>query len=135
MDAEVAARPAQQRLAVGPVGQSPRMPAIGRAFPGATGLRAQADAGLLPADRVGAQHQAREIELEFVPVIRRVRALDVAEFALVAGVDDAVGFLGVSARTSPSCWSDGLEQFGERRAQIEAQAAAVADLVDALISG
>ena len=44
--------------------------------------------------RLVAVHELREVELELVPVARRVRALHLAQLALEAGVHDALGLGG-----------------------------------------
>ncbi len=63
-------------------------------------------------------------------VIRRVRALYVAEFALVAGVDNAIRLPFGQRANVPIVTVDGVEQFRKGRTQIETETAAVADLED-----
>ena len=83
---------AKQRLAIPPVGE-----VRGKSADGPHGVgprehaRAKFDPGLAPANGIGAHQEAGEIELELVLVVRRVRALDVAEFALVAEIVDLPG--------------------------------------------
>ncbi|HZC46423.1 MAG TPA: hypothetical protein VE243_08095 [Candidatus Acidoferrum sp.] len=93
---------------------------------------AQLDAVLPGVHRLGAKYQTREIELEVMTIMRRVGTFDFAELASVAEIDDA-RFLG---RRHPSHIAvvaiDGVEQRRKRRAQIEAQAAARADVENAL---
>ena len=87
---------------------------------------------LLPGRRgPRAQHEAREIDLP--PVRRRVRAMVVAELALIAEVDD---FLDVGGRQLLDVAVHGIrvepvEHHLERRAQRQAAPAARADVVDA----
>ena len=85
------------------------------------------------ANRVVAVDELREIQLKFVLVARRVRALHLAELALEARVHDA---LGVERRQLPNVAIvlvvDGAKQDGKRVAVLEAHATAVADLEDAL---
>ena len=124
---------AQQRLAVRPIGDAGREARhLAEHLGPRQHPRAQAEAARLPANGIGAQQQAREVELELVAVIRRVGALDVTELALVAGVDHAPGFCRRELPDVPLVPLDGFEQLGERRAQVEAKPAAVADVEDPL---
>ena len=90
---------------------------------------------LLHADRpaswrtaCGPHHQPGEVEL---PLVRRhVGALHVAELALVALVDHLVLLGGGQRRRVPVVGVDEVEQRRERRAQVEAQPAAVAQVED-----
>lgn len=120
---------AENRLAVGPVRN-----AGGRFRSASQGLRTRQDALaqacplLFSSQGRGAGHQAREIQLKSVLVVRRVGAFYVAQFALIAGVEDAVMF-GRRERAHAAVMPvDRLKQLGKRRAQIEAQPAAVANL-------
>ena len=49
-----------------------------------------ADLAFLLLDRERPQHEAREVDLPLLPLVRRVGTDDVAELALVALVDDLV---------------------------------------------
>jgi hypothetical protein len=83
---------------------------------------------LLLAHRVDPAHEPREVELPFVR--RHVGALHVAELALVALVDHLVA-LGVGQRRDVAVFGvDEVEQGRERRAQVEAEPAAVAQVED-----
>ena len=84
---------AQERLAVGPVrhARAHARHAAHQCGPREQ-ARAQSETALLPPDRIRADHQPREIKLEFVIVVGRVGALDVADLALEARIDDAVDF-------------------------------------------
>ncbi len=80
--------------------------------------------------RVGAQHQPREVEVPLVQ-LGDVRTVDVAELALEALVDDLVLFgRGESAGVLVVVLVDHLEQRRERRAELEAEPTAVAQVVD-----
>ena len=71
-------------------------PGVSRAIsPSSSGRASTASAGGCRAPSGAPRWRAsqpREIELELVPVVGRVRALHVTDLALVAGVDDAVDF-------------------------------------------
>src|SRR5262249_30999659 len=82
------------------------------------------------ADGFGAEHEAREIDVQLVR--RRVGALHVAELALVAEVDDlpllvARERLGL-ALAADLVLVDGVGERRKRRAIVEAHAAAVTDV-------
>jgi hypothetical protein len=98
-------------------------------------LRAGADLALAVADRLGAQHQVRKVD---VPWVRRnVRAFGhVAEVAQVALLDDlGVVLLVDLVHLAVGGGVDQLEQGRERLAEADAAAAAVADVEDALHLG
>jgi hypothetical protein len=67
-----------------------------------------------PLDGVEAVHELGEVELELVPVARRVRALHLAQLALEAGVHDArlVG-RGACARRRRACSSSSSNRLGK----------------------
>ena len=82
------------------------------------------------AHRVDPAHQPWEVEL---PLVRwHVGALHVAELALVALVDDLIPFRIGQRRGVPVVGVDEPEHRGERRAQVEAQPAPVAQVEDAV---
>ena len=91
----------------------------------ATGELTVAGAGLL-----GAQHEAGEVEVPLA-LARDVRAVHVAELAVEAFVDDLV-LLGRAHATGVLVVVpvDVVEERRERRAELEAQATAVAQVVD-----
>ncbi len=98
-------------------------------------LRARLDLALAVADRLGAQHDVREVD---VPRVRRnVRALGhVAEVAQIALVDDLRVVLLVDAvHLAVGGRVDEVEQRRERLAQAHATPAAVADVEHALHLG
>jgi hypothetical protein len=75
-------------------------------------------------------HQAREIE--GILMRGRIGAVVVAEFAVIAFVDDPVMVGGRELGDVALIPVDAIEQRIERRTQIEAAPAAVADFIDAL---
>jgi sugar phosphate isomerase/epimerase len=93
---------------------------------------ARLDLALAELDRLGAQHQVREVQ---VPLVRRhVGALGhVAQVAQVALVDHApVGLLLDAVHLAILGGVHQVEEVGEALAQADAAAAAVADVEDAL---
>jgi hypothetical protein len=86
---------------------------------------------LLLLERAITQHQMREVEIELVR--RHIRALrHEAHVAERAGVDDGLEILaGDGVELARLRLIDQIEELGERVAQIEAAAAAVADVEDA----
>ena len=105
-------------------------------FPEAIGIAehlvAKLNAVFPGSDRLVALHEAREVELELMPVARRVGASNLAHLAVVAEVDDVAFLLGGElTNVAVVLVVDGIEQRRERRAQIEAQPAALADVEDA----
>ena len=95
------------------------------------GLRARRLDAVLMLHRIGTQHESREIKLPLVQ-LRDIWAVDVAEFALEALVDDLVLLSrGHSARVAVVVPIDHLEQRRERRAKLEAQPAAMTQVIDA----
>ena len=82
-------------------------------------------------DRLVALHQARKIELELMAIAGRVGTSDLAHLAQVAEVDDVAFFLAAEKPNVAIVAVDRVEQRWERRAQIEAQPAALADVEDA----
>src|SRR5580704_18423810 len=82
--------------------------------------------------RPGAKNQARKIELEFMPVVRRVGTFDLAQLASVAEVDNAFLFSRGQRPNIAVVAIDRVEQRRKRRAKIEAQAASMTDVEDAL---
>ena len=91
---------------------------------------ADTDCGRLRCRTCSAQHQPGEVQLPLV-LPGDVRAVHVAELALEALVDDLV-LLGRRhlGRVLVVVLVDEVEQRGERRAELEAQPAAVAQVVD-----
>jgi hypothetical protein len=91
---------------------------------------------LLPlpiADGVVSMDELRKIELKLVPIAGRVRALHLAELALKACVHDPLRVeRGQLADVSVMFVVDGGKQDRKRVAVLEAHAAPVADLEDAL---
>ena len=82
-------------------------------------------------DLFGPQHQSREVDGPLV-LIGHVRAVDVAELAVEAEVDDLVLLGGREpGRVLIVVPIDHLEQRRERVAELEAQPAAVTEVVDA----
>ena len=92
-------------------------------------LGRQVEPALLVVHRLRAQHQPREVELPLVG--RDVRALHVAELALVALVDHLVLLRLRHRRRVAAVLVDEVEQRREQRAQVPAESAAVAEVVDA----
>ena len=80
-------------------------------------------------DRVGPHHEPREVELPLVG--RHIWTLQVTELALVALVDHTVLFDRGHRRHVAFVRVDEVEQRRERRAQVEAQSAALAQIEDA----
>ena len=84
-------------------------------------------------DRVVAVHELREVELELVPVPGGVRALHLTELALKASVHDALRLERRQlADIAVVLVVDRREQDRKRVTVLEAHAAAMADLEDAL---
>ncbi len=102
-------------------------------LPGAVGIvedalpeRARLAAGVDPAPAVD---ELREVELELVAVARRVRALDLAQLALEAGVHHRGHVGGVEpVHVAVAPVVEGVEQPREAVAVLEAHPAAVTDL-------
>ena len=101
---------------------------IGRGYD----LVAQLIASFLVADRLGAQHQVRKVD---IPLVRRhVGALgQVAEIAQVTVIDDApVVFPGDAVDLHGVGFIDQVEQGRKRVTQAHTTTAAVTDIVDTL---
>jgi hypothetical protein len=67
-----------------------------------------------------------------VTIVGGVGTLDVAELALIAGIDDELGFLRGEGADVAIMAIDGVEELGKGGAEIEAEPAAMTDLEDAL---
>ena len=80
--------------------------------------------------RERALHEAREVELEGVVLVGRVGAALVANFTLEAFVDDPIDLGAARLREVVAVALGRFEDRGERAAQVEAEAAAVADVED-----
>jgi hypothetical protein len=79
---------------------------------------------------LGAEHEAGEVEVPLA-LARHVGAVDVAELAVEALVDHLVLLgAGEPGRVLVVVAVDGLEERGERVAELEAEPAAVAQVVD-----
>ncbi len=124
---------ALKRAPAGPVGEFRNHTAeLAEAVRIAEHLFAHAQPMLAALDRARPQHQAREVELELVAVVRRVRASHLAQLAAVAQIDHALLVRRAQAAHIAVGLVERAEQFRERWAQVEAQPAARADVEDAL---
>src|SRR5215475_4322254 len=128
---------ARKLLAACPIAEPrPQAPDSAEAIGVAQKLFAHTYAALLRANALGAQHQAREVELKLVPVARSIRTLHLAQATSVAEIDHTL-LVRPRKRANLAVFPiDGLEQDGKRRAQIKAETAPMADVenpVDLLI--
>jgi hypothetical protein len=81
---------------------------------------------------VRSQEQAREVELKFVLVIRRVGAFHVADLALKAAINNLIDLLFCPSAVLGFVPLVRLKKVRERGTEIEAEAASVTDFEGAM---
>lgn len=88
---------------------------------------AERDALFFDADRLGAEEEFGKVELELVAFAGGIGAVDVAELALEAFVDDAFCGFGFEGADVAFGGVDGVEERGKRRAKLETETTSVTE--------